>query len=854
VIATPDQRVRVFVSSTLGELAAERAAARAAIERLRLTPVLFELGARPHPPRALYQAYLDQSDVFVGIYAGRYGWVAPGMEVSGLEDEYRLAASKPRLIYIREPAEREPRLQAMIEQIEADAAVSYRTFAGPDDLAPLIENDLALLLSERFGERPAGGGEDGRPPRRHIPAALDRFVGRERELTMLVDWLSDPGTRLVTVTGPGGVGKTRLALEVARRVQGGFQEAAHFVPLAAVSNAELVPAAIQSSLDFPAGAAISPLDSVIDGLRESELLLALDNFEHVLAAAPALAHMLEECPGLTLLITSRAVLKLHGERELPLEPLSVPTARDAEQPQSSEAVALFVERASAANPSFGLTEANADSVAEICHRLDGLPLGIELAASQVRVLPAEAILERLERRLGLGTSAAHAYPDRQRTLREAIGWSFELLDDAEKQLFARASVFRAAWTLGALEEVCGDSLDRDLLELMASLIENSLVRPASAEREPRFSMLETIKEYAGEKLEESGEAEALRRRHADFFVELAGQAGEGLRSAAHQSWLRRLDLEEDDVRSALDWLLGRGEADSVARAGWALAPYWQLRERVAEGREWMRGATSSGNLSPAGRGHAQSVAGLLAFLQGDYEAALAAASAALETCRSLDDEHGVALAQFPLGMVRSISGDAPTGLAMLEESHSLFERVGDEWGASLTMVALGWAANGAAEERPVELFEEAVARARRLGYEAETLALGALGRRRAMRGETDEAKRQLGEALRRVAALKARLGIAVYLEMIAALAAENGEQRLAALLSGAAEAGFAAMGAPVLPLVGDREARLAALRARLGEGGFAEEYEAGMTLGTDDAVSRALAWTQADATAGSRSD
>ena len=303
------------------------------------------------------------------------------------------------------------------------------------------------------------------------------------------------------------------------------------------------------------------------------------------------------------------------------------------------------------------------------------------------------------------------------------------------------------------------------------------------------------------------------------------------------------------MRTALDWRLDQGEADSVVAAGWALAPYWTLRERIAEGRGWMRGAMASGELSPAARARALAVEAGLAYIQGDYEFAFTAATEALDACRALGDEHARALAQLPLGMMRAMAGDAHAGLAMLEESRALFGRAGDEWGASLAMVGLGWAANCAREERPVEQFEEAVARARGLGLVFGMNYLSGGGRRRAMRGETDAAKRALGEALRRATAFKAGLGIATYFEMIADLATENGEDQLAARLFGAAEAGFAAMGAPILPLVGERDDRLRALRERLGESSFAQEYQAGKTLGTDHAVSQALAWTGTDSPA-----
>ena len=458
LIRTPDQRIRVFVSSTLRELAAERRAVRDAVSRLRLVPVMFELGARPHPPRQVYRAYLTQSQVFVGIYWQSYGWVAPGEQVSGLEDEYRLSAGMPRLIYVKTPApKREAQLAAMLDRIETDDRITYQHFSDPAELQHLVENDLAVLLSERFAMASPGGVPEEAPLAGALPVPATPLVGREQEAKAVADLVIREGVRLVTLTGPGGVGKTRLAVEAAGRLGAGFGAGVRFADLAGVGAAELVPAAVAAALELSTSGSrvVTDLESY---LRARRLLLVLDNFEHVLGAAPLLAGLLGTAPGLVALVTSRTVLRLGGEHEFPVPALPFPEAgaeMDAAVAQTYAAVRLFVERAHAAAPGFELTDGNAAAVAEICARLDGLPLAIELAAAKVRLLPPQALLARLSDRMGLLTGGPRDLPERQQTLRSTLDWSFGLLPPAEQALLARLGVFADSFDLPAVEAVSG---------------------------------------------------------------------------------------------------------------------------------------------------------------------------------------------------------------------------------------------------------------------------------------------------------------------------------------------------------------------------------------------------------------
>ena len=522
-IRTPDQRVRVFVSSTLQELAAERQAATAAIAQLRLTPVLFELGARPYPPRDLYRAYLEQSDVFIGIYADSYGWVGPGMEISGLEDEYRLSDGKPRLIYTKKTSGREPRLGDFLKSIQGEGLVSYRRFEDADELATLIADDLALLLTERFA-----GVPEATPPAAPLPVVRRRLAGRAEELGAVTGMLRQANAGLVTLTGPGGVGKTTLALAAASAVAGEFADGAAFVSLETLTDPTLIAETVARQLRIPAPPGRTLRDSLLAYFGPRQLLLVLDNVEQLDSAAPLIEQFLALVPGLTVLTTSRGPLRVRGEKVVAVAPLALPESGasfDLDSLAAVPAVALFVEFGREARPDFELTEANADAVTKICSRLDGLPLALQLAAARLTVLPPTALLARLERRLPLLTRGPRDLPERQQTLRAAIAWSYDLLGEAEQRLFRQLAVFAGGTTVEAVEALIGSGPDdADPIDAISSLVGQSLVfvRPLE-ETAPRYGMLETIREFALEQLDASGEAAQTRRRHAEYFRNLAAQ-------------------------------------------------------------------------------------------------------------------------------------------------------------------------------------------------------------------------------------------------------------------------------------------------------------------------------------------
>jgi hypothetical protein len=419
MIRTPDQRLRVFISSTIAELAAERAAATEAIRALRMIPVLFEIGARPHPPKELYRAYLDQSHIFVGIYWQSYGWVAPDMEVSGLEDEYLLSGDKPKLIYIKRPApDKEDRLDTLLARIRDKDNLSYKSFGTPAELRELIKDDLALLLTERFEE----GSEPGSAAEsvdvhgsnlRSLPIPTTPFIGREKEIDDLERLLLRDDVRLVTLTGPGGIGKTRLALEVAQRVAGKFRDGVVLVTLAPVVDAGLVPAEIALAVGLSESTQRPSIEALRAFFLDRQVLLLVDNFEQVVSAAPMIPEILVAAPHLKVMITSRSLLQLRGEHEFSVPAMETPavaSTRRLAQLSKAESIQLFVERARAANASFELTETNAADIAEIVARLDGLPLAIELAAARSKLLPPGAMLKRLSSRLEVLTGGGLRTP------------------------------------------------------------------------------------------------------------------------------------------------------------------------------------------------------------------------------------------------------------------------------------------------------------------------------------------------------------------------------------------------------------------------------------------------------------
>lgn len=898
IIRTPDQRLRVFVSSTLQELAAEREAVHQAITQLRLNPVLFELGARPHPARALYRAYLAQSHIFIGIYWQRYGWVAPEMEISGLEDEYRLAMDLPKLIYIKSPApEREPALAELLRTIKSDDDVSYKYFSDPDELRELVENDMALLLTERFEQTllrremaaPAPAVE--RPPVPLLPASL---VGREAELRELRRVLAQPDVRLVTLTGPGGVGKTHLALETVAGLPDDFDDGVYWVPLADLRTPDLVLSAIARILDVRERGGIPLLQSLKEFLRDRELLLLLDNFEQVLAAAPLVADLLAAAPALTILATSRAPLRLRGEREFPVPPLPLPVPdRPPDRLLQNAAVRLFVERAQGAMPSFSLTEDNARHVGEIVRRLDGLPLAIELAAARIKLLPPRAILDRLSLKLLAG--GPRDLPARQQTIRSAIDWSYGLLAPEMQTLFSRLGIFAGGFTLQAAEAVCNPGDDLDLFSGVELLLDNSLLRrePTPPNQPPRFGMLQVSREYALERLAQEdapGDEDALRRRHALYFADVAARAGERIYSGESEAWLDRLEADYHNFRAALDWFWDRPQE---VETGWQviinLNWFWYRRGYLNEARQRYEEALEAA--TPIGRDPLRANllvhAGVIAMWQSDYPAAARLMDQGLAVLRDVGDHQQLATALFTRGVLAVNQGDAETALSTLNEVRELLQAAEQEWFLAMTLLHLGNVALGRGDVPAARArMDEALTLATYIGSRwIAASAVNNFGEIARYQGDYDRAEQyyleskdlfqnvgssadiaRAAHSLAYVALSRGRASEACALfekglslhqqlgiergvvECLAGLGAvlaalSGGDVAIATRAVGtlsAVEARFAALGAGMWPA--DRvevERAIASLRNQLGEDAFAAAYDEGRSLAVPVAVAGA---------------
>ena len=527
---------------------------------------------------------------------------------------------------------------------------------------------------------------DTRPKR--LPAQLTSFIGRDRELADVAGLLARE--RLVTLTGPGGSGKTRLAVAAADRLLPRFADGVFFVPLAMVDDPERVPSAIASALVLRESPEKPILEVVEEHLRDKTLLLVTDNFEHVVGGAAVLGRLLEMAPQLSALATSRELLRIKGEREYAVPPLPVPEAADSvEEIEANPCVELFAERAAAVRPGFQLSPENAALIAEICRRVDGLPLAVELAAARVRILAPAELLARLDSRLTELRGGARDLPERQRTLRATIDWSHDLLEPAEQRLFARLAVFAGGWTREAAEAICAGELAIAVLDGLESLVDKSLVDSMAGDGEAiRFTMLETIREYAIERLEASGEAARVRSLHLDFFRDLAESAEPHLTGPNSGEWLARLTAEVPNHRAALRWALDSPDAidleAGLLTAG-ALWRYWQLTGSLREADGWF--GQLIGRASTAGpiaaRAKALQGAGGIAYWQNDLPRSRQLYEESVALYRQLDDRAGLANALNDLAYLPMLQGEVPLAQQLFTEARDLFRQLGDTWHTAL---------------------------------------------------------------------------------------------------------------------------------------------------------------------------
>ena len=696
---------------------------------------------------------------------------------------------------------------------------------------------------------PASLPDRSRPGGR-LPVPLTGFVGRQREVTAVVALLRERDARLVTLTGPGGVGKTRLAFQVAAALASEFADGLGFVDLAAVRDPALVVPTIALSLGVRQDPERPLLATLVDALRARNQLLVLDNLEQVTAAGEDIAALIAGCPDLSVLATSRSPLHLSWEWEYPVPPLATPPVGSPDAPASladNDAVALFVQRARLVRAGFALTEENAVVLAEICRRLDGLPLAIELAAARVKILSPTALLARLGNRLAVLTAGTRDQPERLRTMRDAIAWSHDLLTPEEQALFRRLAVFAGGFTLEAATRVVdapGD-LAIDLLEGVASLVDKSLLRPIEGTGDaPRFGMLETVREFAAERLAVAGEEDVTRSAHAISFLDLVTTARPHLEGADRLPTIDRIDCEQDNLRAALGWALDRKDAALAQGLASELARFWLVLGTVGEGRAWLDRAVALEGLgdSPT-RIAALYWAADLAVLHNGLDRARTLASQALDLARGIGDRRGEAMALRALGMVAQCEGALEEAQSLMERACAQFAELGERVWQGIVLRDLGIIAGQLDDhDRAREYHQEGLALWREMDHPwGVPASLRNLADEALVRGDIVTAAAYYRESLERWSHLREKIHLGGCLFGVARVALATGQPAQAARLVGAMEAVNDSLGTAHPP--GRREALVeveARARAALGDAGWNEAWEAGRALPLAGAVAEAI--------------
>jgi predicted ATPase len=771
-----------------------------------------------------------------GELAGTLTYLAPelveGGEASAASDRYSFACLSFELLAGEPPFVGEHAAALMFAHLRAEPPALAERVPELAGLDAVLARALAKQPQERFGScaelvealraglaapSPAAAAADGPG----LPRPPTPLVGRERELAEL-EWLLG-SERLVTVTGPGGIGKTRVALAVCERLSGSFRGGVRFVQLAALTDPALLPATLALALEVEERPGEELADTLAGALEGEELLLCLDNLEQLLEAAPFLGELLARSPGLRLLVTSRAPLRLAGEQEYPLPSL-----------EAGEAAELFAGRALAVDPGF-TAEEHGEAVAAICERLDRLPLALELAAARVRLLSAPALLERLDRALPLLTGGARDLPERQQTLRAAIEWSYELLHPEEQRLFRALSVFAGGFELDAAAAVA--ELDElELLDALSLLVEHSLVRRRDGEA--RFLLLETIRQYAAEQLEASGEADETRGRHARYYLDFAQPGALHFHVPEQISWLPAAERERANLRAALGWLGEHGTVDEALQLAQRLSGLWYHRGPLLEGIESLERVLARSGGDPPLRARAIRRAGNLTYVRGRYPQARALYSESMRLWQALEAPNEVAMDLSNLGMVALDEGDLTQAKDAFEEALAIIRRLGDRPLESMVLTNLGIVTQRIGDYASARVYYEESLRLDREAGDAFGLGSGALnlGSLAHDEGRADEAARHLLSALQQFRTLEVDEGVLTCLEALAGLAAERQVGPRAAVLLAACEQQRERLGAAVPGMNRAKiDGAVALLRERLDTDELVSAQERGRSLSLDEA-------------------